>query len=170
MYWGINSSSCSGDFAGSFSVSPSTFKSILFDIASNFQRWGFKAVVCINCHGDPVHRQKLEESVNFIRDSIKYNIVNAESLPSGTREYVQVKFAASPDNHAGANETAQMWSFLPKLVNHKKAKLLSSQFTFKPLGYVGDPSQFDKYDGNAMSNLFTDDYTQRIIDYIKEEK
>jgi creatinine amidohydrolase len=172
MYWGINSPSCTGNFTGSFSVSPSTFKSLLNDIASNFQHWGFKTVLCVNIHGDMTHGRNLEESVNYIQRTNKYNIVNVGTLPVSTITH-RVNFAGTfdfPDYHAGANETAQMWSSLPELVDTSKAKQLKYQKYFNPLGYVGGPSNFDKYDGDAMLNLVADDYAQRIINYLKKEK
>ncbi len=48
-----------------------------------------------------------------------------------------------PDYHAGAIETAQMFTFFPEKVRCDVAKTLKPQDNFHPLAYCGDPASFD---------------------------
>jgi creatinine amidohydrolase/Fe(II)-dependent formamide hydrolase-like protein len=142
-------------------------------MAGNFQHWGFKTVVCINGNGDNIHRRILEESVNYIRSSNNYDIVNVENLQieSTTDGIVNAEFTGTdslPDYHSPADETEKMWPFFPTLVNHKKVKKNSYESFFNSLGYVNEPSQFDKCNGNTILNRIADNYSQRIINYVKE--
>jgi len=51
-----------------------------------------------------------------------------------------------PDAHAGATETAVALKYFPGEVNTEVARTLKPQATWHPLGYVGDPANFDKVD------------------------
>lgn len=47
-----------------------------------------------------------------------------------------------PDYHAGANETACMYTIYPQKVNVELARKLPPQDSFYPLGYCGDPANY----------------------------
>jgi creatinine amidohydrolase len=47
-----------------------------------------------------------------------------------------------PDYHAGAIETAQMFTFFPEKVRCDVAKTLEPSNSFHPLAYCGDPANY----------------------------
>src|SRR5262249_3140592 len=61
MYWGINEATAS--FGGSFTMRPSTVKSIIEDGFMSFRKDGFKTVYIITGHGDRLHNQTIVEGV-----------------------------------------------------------------------------------------------------------
>jgi hypothetical protein len=48
-----------------------------------------------------------------------------------------------PDYHAGATESAAVFTFYPMKGNRELAKQLTPQATFHPLGYCGDPASYE---------------------------
>ncbi len=145
FYWGI----CEDlkNYPGTFSVRPETMKALLIDIFASLRSWGFQTVFIMNSHGDRAHKNVIEQAVtemnagggiqiNDLRN-LKIAIENPPVFPPDRAG----KF--KPDYHAGADETADMFTFYPQKVDSQTAKSLKPQNTFHPLGYCGDPASFE---------------------------
>lgn len=124
-----------------------TFKAMLMDIFGSLSSLGFSKVFIINAHGDKTHvetirysvkeaNNKLDIQVWFLSD-ITFPVDNSPIFPKPR----EGKF--EPDYHAGANETAAVWTFFPEKVDTAVVKGLEPQNSFDPLGYCGDPANFD---------------------------
>jgi creatinine amidohydrolase len=139
MYWGINEATAS--FGGSFTVRPSTLKSIIEDGFMSFRKDGFKTVYIINGHNDRLHNQTIVEGVELARATTGvrgFVILNPQVRDrlglSGSEPHVLMVGQAGPpaaapqsnaapvstaqfiEVHAGAGETSTVWRFFPSLV------------------------------------------------------
>lgn len=138
-YWGINH--CTGSFAGTFSVRPETMKMILHDIFGNLARFGFKKILCINQHGDPIHNRTILEAIQEANKEYEMNsklMMEPYDLQnfglSGNEDFIlldEAKYAPElfPDEdkldiHAGAYETASMSYYYKELVQETIADQL----------------------------------------------
>jgi creatinine amidohydrolase/Fe(II)-dependent formamide hydrolase-like protein/SAM-dependent methyltransferase len=143
-YWGISEDV--KNYPGTFSVRPETFKSMLIDIFNSLSSWGFTKVFIINSHGDHTHVNVIEQAVKEMRDNKNMKIYNLGSLNIDVENPPVFPLPRDgkfePDFHAGANETAAMYTFYPQKVNVELAKELKPQNSFHPLGYCGDPASF----------------------------
>ncbi len=173
-YWGINQAT--GMFPGSFTVKPETFKAVLSDSIECLKSWGFTRIFTCNFHGDPLHRSALELSTQEIRNNLKIDVYNLESLPLTVKVENPPSFPKSrpgkysPDYHAGADETSSMWSYYPDKINVEVAKKLKPQSYFQPLGYVGDPANFKLENGMEGLNV-TAEYCALLIEaFLKQGK
>ena len=138
MYWGINEATAS--FGGSFTVRPSTLKSLIEDGFLSFRKDGFKTVYIIPGHNDRLHNQTIVEGVEMARATTGvrgFVILSAQMLDrlglTGSEPHVLIAGLAGPpagapqqqsqflEVHAGAGETSTVWRFFPDLV---KAKLI----------------------------------------------
>ncbi|MCX7711584.1 MAG: creatininase family protein [Clostridia bacterium] len=171
-YWGINQST--GQFPGSFTVKPETFKAVLSDSIECLKRWGFTKVFCSNLHGDPVHRATLDSAINEIRTNLGIDVYNVDAL--NVKVQNPPAFPSSwpgkynPDYHAGADETSMMLSCYPDKVNTELAKKLKPQSAFEPLGYVGDPANFSKGKGGEILNVLSERGALAIEAFLKQQK
>lgn len=143
-YWGISNDV--KKYPGTFSVRPETFKAMLIDIFSSLNSWGFTNVFVINAHGDQLHIETIEQSIKEIHNQTNMHIyymgnlnVQIDNPPNFP---LPREGRYEPDYHAGANETATMFTFYPQKVNEKLAKELKPQNSFDPLAYCGDPASF----------------------------
>ena len=166
-YWGINEAT--GRFPGSFTVKPETFKAVLFDIIECLKTWGFTNIFTFNVHGDSKHCITLEESISEIREKLGISVYNLFSLSKKIidshepfRANRDGKF--SPDYHAGATETALMWTYFPNKVKVKIAEELNPQSSFnEPLGYVGDPASF-KLENEKDASIKISEFYVKVIE------
>lgn len=146
LYWGVGKDT--HKFPGTFSVRPETMKSLLIDIYTSLDLWGFRNVFIVNSHGDHTHLDMIESSIQEVEKSLSIKVYSLGSLhmevenPPLFPEQREDRF--QPDYHAGAIETACMYAFYPQKVNAIVAKGLRPQNNFEPLGYCGDPANFDK--------------------------
>lgn len=144
-YWGINSNTLK--YPGTFTVRPETFKAVLFDIFSCLKAWEFSKVFIINSHGDRKHTGAISQAIEQIRADLNMQVhdLSCFDMPVENPPVFQPQREGKfePDYHAGANETAAMWAFYPQKVKADIAKDLKPQDTFDPLGYCGDPANFD---------------------------
>lgn len=145
FYWGVSNDV--KKYPGTFSVRPETMKSLLIDIYTSLDSWGFKNVFIVNSHGDGTHKKMINESIEETRESLSINVFNLETLDVSVENppvFPKPREGRyQPDYHAGAIETACMYTFYPHKVNVEVAKELKPQNCFHPLGYCGDPSNFD---------------------------
>jgi creatinine amidohydrolase len=143
-YWGINSAT--NKYPGSFTVRPETFKAMLFDIFSSLNEWGFSNVFIVNSHGDKQHTKVIGQSIDEIKQKLNMNVYSMDNLDIFVENKPtfpeQRNDRFEPDIHAGAIETATMWSFYPQKVKKDIALQLSPEKRFDPLAYCGDPASF----------------------------
>ena len=145
FYWGVSNDV--KKYPGTFSVRPETMKSLLIDIYTSLDSWGFKNIFIVNSHGDGTHKEMIRKSNEETKESSSINVYNLETLDVSVENpplFPKPREGRyQPDYHAGAIETACMYTFYPHKVNVDVAKELKPQNSFHPLGYCGDPSNFD---------------------------
>lgn len=146
MYWGINEATAS--FGGSFTVRPSTLKSLIEDGFMSFRKDGFKTVYIVPGHNDRLHNLTIVEGVEMARATTGVRGFVILSPPmrdrlglTGSEPHVLIAGPAGPpagasqqflEVHAGAGETSTVWRFFPELV---KAKMIP---TLAPTRYGPD--------------------------------
>jgi creatinine amidohydrolase/Fe(II)-dependent formamide hydrolase-like protein len=81
---------------------------------------------------------------------------------------IREKFA--PDFHAGADETSWIWAYYPDKVDAESAKKLKPQSNFFPLGYAGDPANFDPENGKETWDIIVQIDALKIEAYLKQSK
>ena len=152
MYWGM--SDLVGKYPGTFSVSDSTMKSLIYDIHASLASWGFKRIFSFNLHGDAYHNHIFQEAVQQAHTLLgleAYYVYNQGTTVLDEKLAVFLKEVPMPesilkhtDPHAGALETAEMAYYYPHDVNLALAKTLKPSAYFDPLGYWGDPASYDQ--------------------------
>ena len=68
VYWGISDNVKA--YPGTFSVSPDTMKSLIYDIHACLASWGFKTVFSFNLHGDQFHNYIYQEAIQMAHDQL----------------------------------------------------------------------------------------------------
>jgi len=171
-YWGHADDTAR--YAGTFSVRPETMKSLLADIFTSLDSWGFRRVFYVNCHGDHTHIRMVEEATAEANSTLQLQVIDLGKLdiplenPPIFPEPREGRF--EPDYHAGAIETAQMHTFFPERVNANLAKTLIPRDSFHPMAYCGDPASFvleDSILAYYKADLDTD--AQKIAAYLGSE-
>ena len=152
MYWGMSDDVRS--FPGTFSVSSSTMKALIYDIHASLAGWGFKQVFSFNLHGDAFHNHIYQEAIQMAHNQLGLGAYYV--YPQGAAvldEKLAVFLKDVPafesidqhlDAHAGAYETAVNAVLYPHNVNLEVAKTLKPSTSFEPLGYWGDPASYDQ--------------------------
>ncbi|MCX7772905.1 MAG: creatininase family protein [Clostridia bacterium] len=169
-YWGINVST--GAFPGSFTLKPDTFKAVLRDSTECLKKWGFTKIFYVSMHGDPIHRNLVTTSAKENTEALGIDVVDVDTihLPIQNRPTFPTardgKF--SPERHAGADETSLIFAMFPDKVDVAYAKKLKPQSGFSPLGYMGDPANFDLEDGTTVMKAITETYALEIEAYLKK--
>ena len=136
MYWGINEATAS--FGGSFTVRPSTLKSIIEDGFMSFRKDGFKTVYVITGHNDRLHNKVIVAGVEEARATtgVRGFVILSPQVRdrlglTGSEPHVLIAGPAGPpanaqqflEVHAGAGETSTVWRFFPGLV---KTQMIST--------------------------------------------
>jgi creatinine amidohydrolase len=162
-YWGINIST--GDFPGSFNLKESTMKLVLSEIIANMNKWGFKKFYLINIHGDPNQISAITHIASILDTIGSQEVYDITRLPDSSNPPVipsRNPGAYEPDYHAGANETKVVWAIEPSIVRTDIAGTLKPQSYFSPLGYVGDPANYLKDNGDIIFDALAEYWAQRI--------
>lgn len=141
-YWGI-CSVLTKHFPGSFTLKPDTLRAVITENLECLEQAGFKNVVLVNAHGDPVHRKVITEALQaynndhqmqakwltFQCDMEMEGFRGDENcliiLPDGLLQYLGSMDGQLEDRfdvHAGAFETAGMYEIYPELTNLEQAK------------------------------------------------
>ena len=172
VYWGVMQKQETGVFPGSFTVRPETMKALLLDVFADLKAWGFRHIYCVNHHGDRVHRRTLREAMAEAKATLGLAFYNdqepadAAEEPS-VKQYLPAKLF-EPDFHAGIAETAEMHAYFPDGVRTALAKTLKPERKFHPLGYVGDPANFEKVDMRAINRVEVEFLAPRIAAWLKQ--
>lgn len=144
FYWGVSPEVRT--YPGTFSVRPETMKALLIDIFTSLDLWGVEHVFVVNSHGDQTHVKMIEEAIELSNNTLKMTVYNLSDLTLTGTDLPEFpperKGRYRPDYHAGAIETAAMYTFYPEKVKVDIAQELSPQSGFHPLGYCGDPASF----------------------------
>lgn len=144
FYWGISEGV--KQYPGTFSVRPETMKALLMDIFHSLLSWGFRKVFIANAHGDQTHVRIINEAAEEMSRSSEMEVINLERLDialDNPPEFPKPREGRfEPDYHAGANESAAVFTFYPQKGNRELARELKPQGTFDPLGYCGDPASY----------------------------
>ena len=171
FFWGVNSAT--QVFPGTFSVRPETMKALLGDIFASLRSMGFRHVFNINAHGDGQHKRAAIQAILEAQGStgldIRY-LVSADDIRAlgltGEPPAWVLLHKMPPDTgpkspyldiHAGAGETGLVGAFFPGLVDLRMAKTLAptrlkaqqvgdwlkDARKTTPLGYFGDPAQYN---------------------------
>ena len=109
-------------FPGSYTVRPSTLRSIFMDLGTDLGEQGFRWIFVVSSHRGLSHNRILNQAGDYFRDTYGGHMVNLAALiyqapgQSQTRsEEEQREDAGSP--HAGASETSLLLFFRPELVS-----------------------------------------------------
>jgi creatinine amidohydrolase len=146
FFWGISKDVAR--YAGTFSVRPETMKGLLIDIFMSLKSWGFRRVFVQNAHGDHLHIEMIKNAISEVNEHPDFRVYFMWEL--GIEVEHNITFPQmreeryKPDYHAGAIETAQMFTFFPEKVRCDVAKTLKPSDSFHPLAYCGDPANYDK--------------------------
>ncbi|MBP1755584.1 MAG: Creatininase [Firmicutes bacterium] len=148
FYWGVSEEVKS--YPGTFSVRPETMKALLMDIFHSLESWGFRKIFIVNAHGDQTHVRMIDEAAEQMSRNSEmsvFNLGNFEVELDNPPEFPKQREGRfEPDYHAGAIESAAVFTFYPNKGNRELAKQLKPQDTFHPLGYCGDPASFELED------------------------
>ncbi len=137
FYWGI--ADIANGFPGTFTVSESTMKSLLYDIFKSLKKWGVKNVIVVNGHGEPKHTETLTNAIAEFSAEIEINIyflIDDEKLAkfqNSIYKYCVIPVSYQPEieiecrfdnSHADCIETGTMAGFYPELVDTLMARNL----------------------------------------------
>jgi creatinine amidohydrolase len=162
-YWGINIST--GSFPGSFNLKPETMKLVLTEIIENMQSWGFERFYLVNFHGDPTQISTISGLASDLTAK-GWKVFDVRSLPAPPNPPTPPQTPPgmySPDYHAGAFETKQVFDFAPNVVNTGIVGMLTPQRNFQPLGYVGDPANYLVAPGKGTTSFLAEYWAKSII-------
>jgi creatinine amidohydrolase len=120
-------------FPGSYTVRPSTLRTIFMDLGTELGEQGFHWIFIVNAHLGPIHNRSLNQAGDYFRETYGRHMVNLAALiyrppsQSQTRSEEQREDAGS--THAGASETSLLLYFRPELVSpgYKNAKPLPAR-------------------------------------------
>jgi creatinine amidohydrolase len=111
-------------FPGTYTVRPSTLKTMYMDLATELGEQGFKWIMVVHVHGSPQHIAALDEAGDYFRDTYRGRMVNLWGLLPviggwGSAMGVMTDAQKKEDGvslHAGADEHSLMLHLQPNLV------------------------------------------------------
>ena len=108
-------------FPGSYTVRPSTLRTIFMDLGTDLGEQGFRWIFVVSSHRGLSHNRILNQAGDYFRDPYGGHMVNLEGLiyqpqPNQTRSEEEQREDAG-SSHAGASETSLLLYFRPELVS-----------------------------------------------------
>ena len=109
-------------FPGSYSVRPSTLRSIFMDLGTDLGEQGFRWIFVVNSHLGPSHNRILNQAGDYFHDVYGGHMVNLQGLiyqgrvGSDTRSDEEQREDAG-STHAGESETSLLLFLRPDLVS-----------------------------------------------------
>jgi len=109
-------------FPGSYTVRPSTLRTIFMDLGTDLGEQGFRWIFIVNAHLGLSHNRILNQAGDYFHDTYGGHMVNLAALiyrPPGqsqTRSEEEQREDAG-STHAGASETSLLLYFRPELVS-----------------------------------------------------
>lgn len=108
-------------FPGSYTVRPSTLRTIFMDLGSDLGEQGFRWIFIVNAHLGLSHNRILNQAGDYFRDTYGGHMVNLAALiyrpPSQSLRSEEEEREDAGSAHAGASETSLLLYFRPELVN-----------------------------------------------------
>lgn len=164
-------------FPGTISIEPETLQALLRDHCTSFARHGFEHVVLVPTHGG--NFEPVDEVAAELRDGCDANVIALTDLDEHMSLLNEGLAAAGVDYrepvvHAGATETSMVLAVAPDLVRTERLAvghegevptedLLERGFdAIAPNGVLGDPRRATVAAGEAIFELVTDAYVERI--------
>ena len=113
-------------FPGSFTVRPSTLRTVFMDLATELGEQGFRWIFVIHLHGAAPHNRALNQAGDYFHDTYKGHMINLTGHPlaiAARRDEVfkllseDERREDASSTHAGINETSRILFLRPDLVN-----------------------------------------------------
>lgn len=113
-------------FPGSFTVRPSTLRTVFMDLATELGEQGFRWIFVIHLHGAAPHNRALNQAGDYFEDTYKGHMVNLTGHPlafEARRDEVfklmseEEQREDASSTHAGLSETSRLLFLRPDLVN-----------------------------------------------------
>jgi creatinine amidohydrolase/Fe(II)-dependent formamide hydrolase-like protein len=117
-------------FPGSYTVRPSTLRTIFMDLSTDLGEQGFRWIFIVNAHLGVTHNRILNQAGDYFRDTYGGHMVNLAALiyrpPSQSLRSEEEQREDAGSSHAGASETSLLLYFRPELVSpgYKNARPL----------------------------------------------
>jgi creatinine amidohydrolase len=168
----------SADFPGTMSISGTTFKSLLNDIAASLSAQGIRTLCIVNSHLEPDHIEAIHEFC-----------VNCKSLTALFPDKTKKPWASllTPEFkqgacHAGSYETSLVLAVRPELVKDSRktlppnpvnlAKLMKSGVkSFRDAGasqaYFGDPAAASAEEGEQTYSILTNMVVTTVMEHLR---
>ena len=104
-------------FSGSYTVRPSTLRTIFMDLGTDLGEQGFRWIFIVHAHGGLDHNRFLNQAGDYFHDTYGGHMINLRALlrpelRSNTRSEEEQR-----NDHAGADETSTMLYLRPDLVS-----------------------------------------------------
>jgi creatinine amidohydrolase/Fe(II)-dependent formamide hydrolase-like protein len=104
-------------FPGSYTVRPSTLRTVFMDLATDLGEQGFRWIFVVQLHGALTHNRFLNQAGDYFRDTYTGHMINLSALlrpelRSDTRSEEEQR-----DDHARAGETSNLLFLRPDLVS-----------------------------------------------------
>lgn len=115
-------------YVGSITVRPSVLRSLLADVGTMLAEQGFRNILLIYAHGNPMHSQMVNEAAEFVRDTTGARMWNITSIVLANWSVSKDAAAAAcltdqqrqklgMDIHGGTMETSITLFLAPRLVS-----------------------------------------------------
>lgn len=107
-------------FPGSYTVRPSTLRTIFMDLGTDLGEQGFRWIFIVSLHLSPTHNRVLNQAGDYFHDTYRGHMINLGGLlpprrRSDTRSEEEQREDAG-SSHAGASETSLILFLRPDLV------------------------------------------------------
>ena len=180
----LGCSSITADFPGTISLRGTTLYNLLVDFCSGLAESGFKYIIIVNHHLDPVHLKAILEAIETVGDRFGVNIIETAGriIYSGmvlqeVTHGEQLGLSMKMEIHADIRETSFIQYSYPHLIKQNPQELPAVHIdvgegikrgltTFKAMGaaqgYIGTPS----FASAALGKIHLEEQAQVIADMI----
>jgi creatinine amidohydrolase/Fe(II)-dependent formamide hydrolase-like protein len=116
-------------FPGSYSVRPSTLRTIFMDLATDLGEEGFRWIFVVQAHGGLDYNRFLNQAGDYFHDTYGGHMVNLRALLRPQRRSDIRSEEEQRNDHGGADETSTMLFLRPDLVSpaYKNAEPLPAR-------------------------------------------
>jgi len=124
---GANEMGAKYSFPGSCTVLPATLRSIFMDLADQLGRQGFRWILVVHGHGDPIHNQMLDQASDYFHDTYGGEMVHLFGYVWAASKDFRTPEERKKDGqaeHATMTETSVILALKPEWVasDYKSAK------------------------------------------------
>jgi len=121
-------------FPGSYTVRPSTLRTIFMDLGTDLGEQGFRWIYVVNSHRSPSHNRILNQAGDYFHDIYGGHMVNLEGLIYQPQPQLETRSEEEQredagSSHAGTSETSLLLFLRPELVSsaYKNAQPLAAR-------------------------------------------